>query len=92
MSTQMGKQGLAILFSKMKRNGDDCPDEREGEIEDAPLLQHEVVWGSIRSLSRVGELCHSRLEKRVWRTLMNAAQSLQVSSAGGMSSMVFHRS
>ena len=82
VSAQMGNQGLAVLFQNTKKKGDQF---RDGEIEDdPPLLQHEVTWGSVKSLKFVAELCHTKLEKRVWRTLIDAATSMQSSTARGL--------
>lgn len=83
VSSQMDKQGLAFLFRNANSEGG-SPGEDEGQIVDAPLLDCEVTRGSVRSLERVTELCQTKLEKTVWKILMDAARPLQVSSAGGI--------
>ena len=81
---QMVKQHLKIVFSNMNvAQPPGKPKEDEGMINDAPIIQREVVLGSMQSLDICAELCGTRLERRVLNSLMEIARSLVISSTHG---------
>jgi len=84
VSTQMGKQGLQMLFSDGK-GVKGTEDVDEGLILDAPLLDRIVTKRAVSSLEMLESLCCGKLERTVWEILIGAARSLERSSQGGES-------
>ena len=80
---QMGQRNMKFIFTKLW--GEEQRLARSSELDNAPLINKEIVSKACRSLEKMFPLCRTKTEIGMYGLLLSMARSLVTSSKEGKS-------